>query len=371
MPLSNLHNAGSGRQETEIQRVDSPSQSPRDVRRNAWAAVAVVSALTLVLYLLGLGIPLIGANLVALFAVVFVQVPQYLLPKDGPGAEHYGFTSQGALRGAAIGLGLGLVVLMGYLPGNHVWSTQVLGQSLHIEDAYARPADRLHGEPPPSQAVSYFHYFNVQYVRWTPTEGPWRITVSTDGTLYTPDHQRLGETYSWSGASPRPVQARFRTVDASFVEVEAVEAGVHVAQDDFAMGPTLSDVRAGTWQDGGLRLKLTRWWLPLAVLLQVVFIAFPEEFFYRGFLQKRLDEANGRRVWLRLGPIELSRSNVVVSVVFALGHFVLGLDPMRLAVFFPSLLFGWLRDRTGGIAASIVFHACCNLMVQVVAVHYW
>jgi membrane protease YdiL (CAAX protease family) len=33
----------------------------------------------------------------------------------------------------------------------------------------------------------------------------------------------------------------------------------------------------------------------------------------------------------------------------------------RLAVFFPALLFGWLRARTGGIGASVLFHASCNL----------
>ncbi|MFI5301533.1 MAG: type II CAAX prenyl endopeptidase Rce1 family protein, partial [Polyangiales bacterium] len=37
-------------------------------------------------------------------------------------------------------------------------------------------------------------------------------------------------------------------------------------------------------------------------------------------------------------------------------------DPARLAVFFPSLLFGWMRARTGGIGAGIAFHAACNLL---------
>jgi len=30
-------------------------------------------------------------------------------------------------------------------------------------------------------------------------------------------------------------------------------------------------------------------------------------------------------------------------------------------VFFPSILFGWLRARTGGVGASIAFHALCNI----------
>ena len=44
--------------------------------------------------------------------------------------------------------------------------------------------------------------------------------------------------------------------------------------------------------------------------------------------------------------------------------------PARLAVFFPSLLFGWLRARTGGIGTSVIFHAMCNLFVAVLARGY-
>ena len=44
--------------------------------------------------------------------------------------------------------------------------------------------------------------------------------------------------------------------------------------------------------------------------------------------------------------------------------------PARLAVFFPALLFGWLRARTGGIGASVVFHALCNLFSATLARGY-
>jgi len=33
----------------------------------------------------------------------------------------------------------------------------------------------------------------------------------------------------------------------------------------------------------------------------------------------------------------------------------------RLGVFFPALLFGWMRERTGTVAGSALFHAACNL----------
>jgi len=76
------------------------------------------------------------------------------------------------------------------------------------------------------------------------------------------------------------------------------------------------------------------------LVLQIALVAFPEEAFYRGF------------------------SLLATSVLFALGHFATIPVPTRLAVFFPSLLFGWLRVRTGGIGASVFLHALCNVFSE-------
>jgi membrane protease YdiL (CAAX protease family) len=92
---------------------------------------------------------------------------------------------------------------------------------------------------------------------------------------------------------------------------------------------------------------------------QLALIALPEEVFYRGYLQTRLDDAWSGRVRILGAPIGFSV--LVTSIIFALGHLATIHDPGRLAVFFPSLLFGWLRVRTGGVGASIAFHASCNL----------
>jgi uncharacterized protein len=93
---------------------------------------------------------------------------------------------------------------------------------------------------------------------------------------------------------------------------------------------------------------------------QVLAIALPEEMFYRGFLQSRLD-----KVWpprLKLLGAEVGYGLLVSSLIFAAGHLVTTPDVSRLAVFFPSLMFGWLRARTGGIGAAVAFHAACNLL---------
>jgi len=104
------------------------------------------------------------------------------------------------------------------------------------------------------------------------------------------------------------------------------------------------------------------------VLGQWLVIALPEECFYRGYLQTELD-----RVWqprVRVLGAPLGPSLVVTSALFAAGHLATELSVNRLAVFFPSLLFGWLRSRTRGVGASIALHAMCNLFAAYLARSY-
>lgn len=104
------------------------------------------------------------------------------------------------------------------------------------------------------------------------------------------------------------------------------------------------------------------------VLGQLLVIALPEEAFYRGYLQTALDDAwppKHRVLGARVGA-----GLLVASVLFALGHFATLVHPSRLAVFFPSLLFGWLRAKTGGIGSSVAFHATCNLFASFLARSY-
>jgi len=94
-------------------------------------------------------------------------------------------------------------------------------------------------------------------------------------------------------------------------------------------------------------------------------VALPEEAFFRGYLQSALEDRAPKKV--RLLGATLGPGLVVTSAIFALGHFLSVPDVGRFAVFFPSLLFGWLRARTGGIGASVVCHALCNIYVIVLA----
>ena len=101
---------------------------------------------------------------------------------------------------------------------------------------------------------------------------------------------------------------------------------------------------------------------------QLLVIALPEEAFYRGYLQSALDEVWKPR-WRVLGA-ELGPSLLVTSALFALGHLCTEFNAARLAVFFPSLVFGFLRSRTRGIGAGLVFHALCNLFASYLGQSY-
>jgi hypothetical protein len=93
---------------------------------------------------------------------------------------------------------------------------------------------------------------------------------------------------------------------------------------------------------------------------ELLAIALPEEAFYRGYLQTALDKSLPQRISLwgaRIGP-----ALPLTSAIFALGHLLTDVNPTRLAVFFPSLVFGFLRARTGGIGSALLFHAMCNVL---------
>ena len=84
-------------------------------------------------------------------------------------------------------------------------------------------------------------------------------------------------------------------------------------------------------------------------------VAFAEEFFYRGYMTLRFEE--------RWGPL---RSAVAVAALFAVGH-LLQPAPWRLLVFFPALLFAWIRQRTGTVVGASVAHFLCNAWLLVLA----
>lgn len=105
------------------------------------------------------------------------------------------------------------------------------------------------------------------------------------------------------------------------------------------------------------------------VATQLLVVALPEEALFRGYLQTRLGQVFPARS--RLFGVELSFPALgCQALLFALLHFLVGFSPYRLAVFFPGLLFGFLRAYRGGIGAAIWFHAMSNLFSEILTRGY-
>lgn len=106
----------------------------------------------------------------------------------------------------------------------------------------------------------------------------------------------------------------------------------------------------------------------LVALTQVLLVSFPEEFFFRGFLQESLNQIFPAQK--KVFGVPFGWSCVIISLIFAFSHSVISLHWWHGFIFFPSLVFAWLKEKTGTIWASVLFHAACNVFAWWVAGHY-
>ncbi len=105
----------------------------------------------------------------------------------------------------------------------------------------------------------------------------------------------------------------------------------------------------------------------LYLLTNLLTAAIPEEMFFRGYIQVQLSRVyNSKKIFKYI-----SISNLLTSFFFALGHFFINPHPERLAVFFPSLLFGLLRELRGNIYPSIFLHWISNVIMYILLGMYY
>ena len=94
---------------------------------------------------------------------------------------------------------------------------------------------------------------------------------------------------------------------------------------------------------------------PLRFLYPALFYPVIEEWIFRGLIQ---DVIHQRLKPWHLGP--LSHANILTSVLFTAMHFINHPPLWAAAVFIPSLLFGFFKDRSGGLSAPVVLHVFYN-----------
>jgi len=95
--------------------------------------------------------------------------------------------------------------------------------------------------------------------------------------------------------------------------------------------------------------------LPWQFLVPVVFYPLVEEMVFRGLLQELVHGYISHR---SLGPFSVA--NLLTSVVFTGMHFIYHAPVWAALVFFPSLVFGYFKDRTGRLTAPILLHIFYN-----------
>ncbi|PTN36710.1 JDVT-CTERM system CAAX-type protease [Desulfonatronum sp. SC1] len=133
--------------------------------------------------------------------------------------------------------------------------------------------------------------------------------------------------------------------------------GLRLPVQTVARGAWLRD----PWLYTALALAPTAWLLPAPgvsmALWRLGLLALAEEVVFRGLLQEWL---RGRTVFLRSwGPLTLA--NLVASACFAAAHLLAQPPLWAAAVFFPSLIFGWIWDRHGRILPCVLVHFSYNL----------
>ncbi len=88
-----------------------------------------------------------------------------------------------------------------------------------------------------------------------------------------------------------------------------------------------------------------------AALMILLTAALPEEWFFRGYFMMRIERAG-------LRPYQ---ANIITSLFFALLHL-----PMQglfgLSVFVPSLIYGYIYQRSRDIVLVVLLHAISNIV---------
>ena len=94
---------------------------------------------------------------------------------------------------------------------------------------------------------------------------------------------------------------------------------------------------------------------PLVFLLPVLVYPVLEEIVFRGLIQELVHEYLSKA---SLGPVSIA--NLLTSLLFTGMHFFYHPPLWAALVFFPSLVFGFFKDRTQGLMVPIILHVFYN-----------
>jgi len=91
------------------------------------------------------------------------------------------------------------------------------------------------------------------------------------------------------------------------------------------------------------------------LLIVVCITRVAEEIIFRGALQTMFEKRFTQWKWTIL-----SAPNLLTNIVFGAIHFFISFRVSALLVFFPGLVFGYLREKQKSLAAPVLVHAFYN-----------
>lgn len=340
----------------------------------------------IILFALSTGlIPFVADLLYAIVAFIFIKVAQWRMDKLNLSSEECGITWNGLGRGVAWGLGATIVTLPFFVAGFILWETEVGKRTFAFElDNYWHWPLSLEGEPRSwGQEAGVWVWGQKQTlnVGVRNTNSPNNRVILESSTPFTPTTRGslvLTQDSSAKTATRWTVtpSARGRGV-VQVSDVCDISVRVEPVLESNPTWPLFLGRNQSLQASPDFDAKRNLWWILLWVATQFLLIAYPEEYFYRGWMQSRLQLAfearareKGKTAWSWFG---FTPAIVLTSVLFGLGHLLVPIGGQflatRMSVFFPSLIFGWLRHHTGSITAAVVYHAFANLMVLMMVVH--
>lgn len=342
-------------------------------RREFWIVILSVMVITTSISWAGQALPWLGAWGALIIAVVFLYLPTELIERKQLDLREFGIWRGNINLGLRNWVLVSLVVLPPYALCFHAWQTNIVAAKPDF--SARRVLDwPLEFEPQspkelPENSFQAGLRGDALFLGWRiPTAQSVHIRVQTTdsisvprrskGTLHTTKVSKAeGLTHEVLLSGPSRGQVVL-TTEATQVRIEVQADGKNLNGDQLLDGYGQPVGSNPIESDRGL------WWLFNFILGQLLLVALPEEVFYRGYVQTRLEQKYPRN--RRFMGVQVSwKALIYTSGIFAIGHILTIPHPARLAVFFPSLLFGWMRSATGSVLSAVLFHATCNLFAHI------
>ncbi len=343
----------------------------RDPRgREALALFAVTLLLTVFLGRLEEAVSWLQGYTLVLVAAAFLHLPAEVLERQGLDPRDFGIHRRALGRATRWALLIMLLTFPPYLLGFHFWQGERQGRSLDLNAVHlARWPQDLEGQPPQSilkeGEVRFYAQGPHLQLRWNLPPGEdleaWLGGEGLSSLGGNAEIEKIPGALRIKGGHTGSAKIHASTKALS---LEIKRGGRRLPADQLLLGSWRQPA-----EEQPYRAERGLFWFLNLILVQLFLVALPEEVFYRGYLQSRLDSLIGQERILFGVSVNLE-SILLTSTLFALGHLATIPHPQRLAVFFPSLLFGWMRRASGGVAAPALYHAACNILVEIALIFY-